>query len=96
LYDGSRVAAAAVSAGAFVGRPQDLALCGLSGRPPRNEGSCVIHLRVRAPGADYDHATGELAGPIDLIHHTTGLTNASLFEKQCGARASTGPRPLHR
>ena len=41
----------------------------LSGRPPRNEGSCVIHLRGPRAGWGYDHATGESAGPIDLIHH---------------------------
>ena len=49
----------------------------LSGRPPRNEGSCVIHLRGPRAGWGYDHATGECAGPIDLIHHSTGLTPTS-------------------
>ncbi|MGJ4927492.1 VapE domain-containing protein [Bradyrhizobium sp. HKCCYLRH3095] len=53
----------------------------LSGRPPRNEGSCVIHLRGPRAGWAYDHATGECAGPIDLIHHATGLTSAALFEE---------------
>lgn len=52
----------------------------LSGRPPRKEGSCVIHLHGRFAGWGFDYATGESAGPIDLIHHATGLTNASLFE----------------
>src|SRR6185312_8250468 len=53
----------------------------LSGRPPRNEGSCVIHLRGPRAGWGYDHATGECAGPIDLIHHATGLTNTALFDE---------------
>ena len=53
----------------------------LSGRPPRNEGSCVIHLRGPRAGWGYDHATGESAGPIDLIHHATGLTSSALFEE---------------
>ena len=53
----------------------------LSGRPPRNEGSCVIHLRGPRAGWGYDHATGECAGPIDLIYHSTGLTSAALFEE---------------
>jgi putative DNA primase/helicase len=53
----------------------------LSGRPPRNEGSCVIHLRGPRAGWGYDHATGECAGPIDLLHHGTGLAPPALFEE---------------
>ncbi|MBN9023006.1 MAG: toprim domain-containing protein, partial [Rhizobiales bacterium] len=53
----------------------------LSGRPPRNEGSCVIHLQGPRAGWGYDHATGESAGPIDLIHHATGLSSVALFEE---------------
>ncbi len=53
----------------------------LSGRPPRNEGSCVIHLQGPRAGWGYDHATGESAGPIDLIHHATGLSTFALFEE---------------
>lgn len=53
----------------------------LSGRPPRNEGSCVLHLRGPHAGRGYDHATGESAGPIDLIHHATGLIEAGLFDE---------------
>ena len=63
----------------------------LSGRPPRNEGSCVIHLRGPRAGWGYDHATGECAGPIDLIHHSTGLANAALFEE--AARHARLDRP---
>jgi putative DNA primase/helicase len=63
----------------------------LSGRPPRNEGSCVIHLRGPRAGWGYDHATGECAGPIDLIHHATGLTNHALFEE--AARRARVDRP---
>ena len=63
----------------------------LSGRPPRNEGSCVIHLRGPRAGWGYDHATGECAGPIDLIYHSTGLTSAALFEE--AARRARLDRP---
>ena len=63
----------------------------LSGRAPRNEGSCVIHLRGPRAGWGYDHATGESAGPIDLIHHGTGLTPPALFEE--AARHARLDRP---
>lgn len=63
----------------------------LSGRPPRNEGSCVIHLRGRRAGWGYDHATGESADPIDLLHHGTGLTPPALFEE--AARHARLDRP---
>jgi predicted P-loop ATPase len=53
----------------------------LSGRPPRKEGSCIIYLKGPRAGWAYDHATGESAGPIDLIHYATGLTQARLFEE---------------
>src|SRR5436190_15678256 len=59
----------------------------LSGRAPRNEGSCVIHLRGPRAGWGYDYATGECAGSIDLIHHAMGLTPPALFEEAaCRAR----------
>ena len=51
----------------------------LSGRRPRGEGSCVLHLDGRFAGWGFDHATGESAGPIDMIYHGTGLTEARLF-----------------
>jgi len=41
----------------------------LSGRPPRKEGSCTIHLDGPYAGWGFDYATGERAGPIDLIAH---------------------------
>ncbi|MGE0627586.1 MAG: VapE domain-containing protein [Hyphomicrobiaceae bacterium] len=63
----------------------------LSGRPPRNEGSCVIHLRGPRAGWGYDHATGESADPIDLIHHGTGLTPPALYEE--AARRARLDRP---
>jgi putative DNA primase/helicase len=65
----------------------------LSGRPPRNEGSCVIHLRGPRAGWGYDHATGECAGPIDLIHHATGLTNVGLFEEAARRASLDHPAP---
>lgn len=64
----------------------------LSGRPPRNEGSCVIHLRGPRAGWGYDHATGESSGPIDLIHHGTGLTPPALYEE--AARRARLDRPV--
>jgi predicted P-loop ATPase len=75
----------------------------LSGRPPRKEGSCVIHLRGPRAGWGYDHATGENAGPIDLIHHATGLADRALFEEaarlarldQPLTRPASAPRPDH-
>jgi predicted P-loop ATPase len=63
----------------------------LSGRAPRNEGSCVIHLRGPRAGWGFDHATGESAGPIDLIHHATGLTGVVMFEE--AARHARLDRP---
>ena len=53
----------------------------LSGRSPRKEGSCIIHLAGHHAGWGFDHATGESAGPIDLIHHATGLADRELFEE---------------
>jgi len=63
----------------------------LSGRPPRKDGSCIIHLRGPRSGWGYDHATGESAGPIDLIHHATGLHDIALFEE--AARLAQLDRP---
>ena len=53
----------------------------LSGRPPRKEGSCVLHLDGPYAGWGFDFATGERAGPVDLIYHATGLTDGALFEE---------------
>ncbi|MBP7003530.1 VapE domain-containing protein [Amaricoccus sp.] len=63
----------------------------LSGRPPRKEGSCVIHLDGPYAGWGFDFSTGERAGPIDLIYHGTGLTDAALFEE--AARLARMDRP---
>ena len=68
----------------------------LSGRPPRKEGSCVIHLRGPRAGWGYDHATGESAGPIDLIHHATGLANSALFEEAARLARLDAPAPPRR
>ena len=65
----------------------------LSGRPPRNEGSCVIHLQGPRAGWGYDHATGESAGPIDLIHHATGLSGSALFEEAARLARLEAPTP---
>jgi predicted P-loop ATPase len=66
----------------------------LSGRPPRNEGSCVIHLRGPWAGWGYDHATGECADPIDLIHHGTGLTPPTLFDEAARRARLDRPAPV--
>lgn len=51
----------------------------LSGRAPRGEGSCVLHLKGPYAGSGYNHATGEFAAGIDLIHHATGLADRDCF-----------------
>lgn len=75
----------------------------LSGRAPRKEGSCILHLAGAHAGWGFDHATGESAGPIDLIHHATGLSDRDLFEEAARLarldlpapqRAAT-PKPTH-
>ena len=53
----------------------------LSGRAPRKEGSCVLYLTGPFAGWGFDFATGERAGPIDLIHQATGLTDTRLFDE---------------
>lgn len=63
----------------------------LSGRPPRGEGSCVIHLEGRFAGWGFDHATGESAGPIDMLAHGTGAADARLFDE--AARLARMDRP---
>jgi predicted P-loop ATPase len=63
----------------------------LSGRPPQKDGSCIIHLRGPRAGWGYDHATGESAGPIDLVHYATGLSDRALFEE--AARLARLDRP---
>jgi predicted P-loop ATPase len=76
----------------------------LSGRAPRKEGSCVIHLKGSRAGWAFDHATGESAGPIDLIHHATGLTSSALFDEAARLarmdqsalpRSNTNAKPDH-
>jgi putative DNA primase/helicase len=63
----------------------------LSGRPPRGEGSCVIHLEGRFAGWGFDHATGESAGPIDMVYHATGAPEPRLFDE--AARLARMDRP---
>ena len=65
----------------------------LSGRPPRNEGSCVIHLEGRFAGWRFDYATGESAGPIDMVYHGTGATSAALFEEAARWAGMDRPAP---
>src|SRR5215210_8623344 len=65
----------------------------LSGRPPRKEGSCVIHLRGPRAGWGFDHATGESAGPIDLIHHSTGVSGVAMFEEAAKQARLDRPAP---
>ena len=66
----------------------------LSGRPPRKEGSCVLHLDGPYAGWGFDFSTGERAGPVDLIYHATGLTDGALFEE--AARLARMDRPSRR
>jgi putative DNA primase/helicase len=75
----------------------------LSGRAPRKEGSCIFHLAGAHAGWGFDHATGESAGPIDLIHHATGLADRDLFEEAArlarmdlpAPPRATTPKPTH-
>jgi putative DNA primase/helicase len=53
----------------------------LSGRRARGEGSCILHLDGPYAGWGFDFATGERAGPVDLIYHATGMSDARLFDE---------------
>jgi len=53
----------------------------LSGRQARGEGSCIIHLDGPYAGWGFNFATGERAGPVDLIHQATGMTDGRLFDE---------------
>ncbi|MDV7200215.1 VapE family protein [Roseovarius sp. 10] len=53
----------------------------LSGRRSRGEGSCIIHLDGPYAGWGFDFATGERAGPIDMIYHATGMSEGRLFDE---------------
>ncbi len=68
----------------------------LSGRAPRGDGSCVIHLDGRFAGWGFDHATGESAGPIDMIYHATGWTDARLFAEAARLAHMEMPAPRSR
>lgn len=63
----------------------------LSGRAPRGDGSCVIHLDGRFAGWGFDHATGESAGPIDMIAHATGAAEPRLFDEAARLARLDGP-----
>ncbi|WP_330448316.1 hypothetical protein FLP41_14335 [Paracoccus marcusii] len=67
----------------------------LSGRPPRKEGSCTIHLDGPYAGWGFDYATGERAGPIDLIALATGLCNGALFDEAARLAGMDHPAPRH-
>ncbi|MFT3687761.1 toprim domain-containing protein [Paenirhodobacter sp.] len=65
----------------------------LSGRPPRKEGSCTIHLDGPYAGLGFDYATGERAGPIDLIAQATGLSDSALFDEAARIAGMDHPAP---
>ncbi|MBB5691713.1 P-loop ATPase [Roseomonas alkaliterrae] len=65
----------------------------LSGRAPRGEGSCVIHLEGRFAGWGFDHATGESAGPIDMVYHATGAPEPRLFDEAARLARMDSPAP---
>jgi predicted P-loop ATPase len=76
----------------------------LSGRRSRGEGSCIIHLDGPYAGWGFDFATGERAGPIDMIYHATGMSECRLFdeaarlarlERDLPARPAAPARPDH-
>ncbi|MBR0683288.1 P-loop ATPase [Roseomonas eburnea] len=68
----------------------------LSGRPPRGEGSCIIHLEGRFAGWGFDHATGESAGPIDIIRHAIGASEPRLFDEAARLARMDLPAPPSR
>ena len=68
----------------------------LSGRRPRGEGSCVIHLEGRFAGWGFDYATGESAGPIDIIYHATGASEPRLFDEAARLARMDHPAPPSR
>ena len=68
----------------------------LSGRPPTGEGSCIINLAGPYAGWATDFATGEKAGPIDLIGYATGLTGRTLFDEAARIAGMDAPRPAPR
>lgn len=68
----------------------------LSGRPPRKEGSCVLHLDGPYAGWGFDFSTGERAGPVDLIYHATGLSDGALFEEAARLARMDRPPPAPR
>jgi len=65
----------------------------LSGRAPRKEGSCTIHLDGPYAGWGFDYATGERAGPIDLIAQATGLADGALFDEAARIAGMDHPAP---
>lgn len=65
----------------------------LSGRVPRGDGSCVIHLEGRFAGWGFDHATGESAGPIDIIRHAIGASEPRLFDEAARLARMDLPAP---
>ena len=65
----------------------------LSGRPPRKEGSCTIHLDGPYAGWGFDYATGESAGPIDLLAQATGLCDGALFDEAARIAGMNRPSP---
>jgi putative DNA primase/helicase len=65
----------------------------LSGRAPRNEASCIIHLAGPRAGTGHDFATEDHAGPIDLVEWATGLTGVPLFQ-ECARLVGLDPARL--
>ncbi|NOX73477.1 MAG: P-loop ATPase [Alphaproteobacteria bacterium] len=53
----------------------------LTGRPAQKEGSCILHIEGPYAGWGFDFATGERAGPVDLIYHATGMRDGRLFDE---------------
>ena len=75
------LAAGAVSAMRGMAADRKTLRCAdLSGRAPRGEGSCVIHLEGPYAGIGLSiMRPANCRRPIDLIHHATGLSDRALF-----------------
>lgn len=57
----------------------------------RDPVSCTSRVALRGWG--FDHATGESAGPIDMVYHATGLTEARLFAEAARLAQMEQPAP---
>lgn len=56
-------------------------LADITGRAPRNTGSCIIRLDGDHAGEWFDHSTGNGGGPLSTLKEATGLEGRALFAR---------------